>query len=191
LDVKLGVEDRRKLATAGVLMALAALLIGHWIFGSQSSALANAGSGTASPTVPARPAAKTKPSKFNPLDPTLQLAQLELTEHEVYEGSGRNIFQSLGEDPPQKTQTAAPKPKTGPTTILVTAAAPPIGLKFFGIASTPNSPRKVCLTQDGDVFIGTEGDIIDRRYKILHINSNTVELEDLLENKQYTLALQQ
>ena len=187
--MKLGVEDRRKLVTACVLMALAVLMIGHWIFGSQSSAFANAVSSAASPVAPAP--AKTKPARSSSLDPTLQLAQLELTEHEVYAGSGRNIFQSLGEDSPHKTQSAPKPQQTPPTTIVVATATPPLKLTFFGIASTADSPRKVCLTQDGDVFIGTEGQIIDRRYKILHINSNTVEIEDLLENKQYTLALQQ
>ena len=191
--MKVGAEDRRKLAVACGLSTLATLLVAHWIFGSQWSAFANVTGSVMSPTAPDRPLAKTKTKVRNSdtLDPTLQLAQLELTEHELYEGTGRNIFQSYGQDQPQKAKpepTAKPKP---PSTILVTSAAPPIGLKLFGIVTASGSPRKACLSQDGDVFIGGEGSIVDRRYKVLHIGSNAVDLEDLLENKQYALAMQQ
>jgi len=41
------------------------------------------------------------------------------------------------------------------------------------------------------VFIGGEGDLVDRRYKILRIGTNTVDIQDLLGNNQYTLKLQQ
>jgi hypothetical protein len=191
--VKVGAENRRKVATACGLSVIALLLVGHWIFGSQSSAFAHEAGNATNPATPTHPLAKTKTKRHNSdsLDPTLRLSQLEVTEHEVYEGTGRNIFQSLDEDQPVKIQPV-PKPmKDPPNTILVAAAAPPLGLKFFGVATASGSPHKVCLTQDGDVFIGSEGDIIDRRYKILHITTNDVEIEDLLESKQYTLQLQQ
>lgn len=191
--MKVGAENRRKVATACGLSVIALLLVGHWIFGSQSSAFAHEAGSLMNPATPTHPLAKTKTKRHNSdsLDPTLRLSQLEVTEHEVYEGTGRNIFQSLDEDQPVKAGPA-PKPlSTPPSTIVVAAAAPPLGLKFFGVATASGSPRKVCLTQDGDVFIGSEGDIIDRRYKILHITTNDVEIEDLLESKQYTLALQQ
>lgn len=192
--MKVGAEDRRKLAAACGLLGLATVLIAQWIFGSQWSAFANVAGGVMNPSAPARPVAKakTKVKNTDTLDPTLQLAQLELTEHEMYEGTGRNIFQSYGEDQPQKAEPSpTPKPQRPVSTILVTSAAPPIGLKLFGLVSASDSPRKACLSQDGDVFIGAEGNILNRRYKVLHIGSNTVDLEDLLENKQYTLALQQ
>lgn len=191
--MKIGAEDRRKVVVACGLTVLAVLLIGHWIFGSQWSAFAHEAGSVMSPIAPTHPVAKTKARRSDSLDPTLRLAQLELTEHEMYEGTGRNIFQSLGKEPEEQTKKTRPASKSSkpPDTILVTAARPPIGLRFFGVATEAGSPRKVCLTQDGDVFIGTEGSIIDRRYKIVHIGSNSVDLEDLLENTQYTLPLQQ
>ena len=42
------------------------------------------------------------------------------------------------------------------------------------------------LSQDGDVFVGSEGDIVNRRYKIVRIAPASVDLEDLLENSQHT-----
>jgi hypothetical protein len=62
------------------------------------------------------------------LDPTLRTAQLEFAENRVYEGSGRNIFQTLPADqpgPPQKTPPPAQKRKE-------TQAAPALRLRFFG-----------------------------------------------------------
>lgn len=73
-----------------------------------------------------------------------------------------------------------PPPSTQPT----------IGLKFFGIAMILGLPRQACLSQAGDVFIGGEGDIVDRRYKLLRIGTYTVDVQDLLGNNQYTLRLQ-
>jgi hypothetical protein len=187
--MKAGVEDRRKVFLAGALSASALLMLGHWIFRPESSAAASSVSSATTAAPSARPARKIKANGPDSLDPTLHLARLELTEHEVYEGSGRNIFRSYGEDQPEKTRLA-PKPEpTRPAEIPQAVEAPALRLRFFGIASTSESARKVCLTQDGDIFIGAEGDIVDRRYKILQIGSNTVELEDLLENRQYRLAL--
>jgi hypothetical protein len=43
--------------------------------------------------------------------------------------------------------------------------------------------------RQGDIFIGAEGDIVDRRYKLLRMGTDVVEVEDLLGNNQYTLRL--
>jgi hypothetical protein len=101
-----------------------------------------------------------------------------LTEREVYEGSGRDIFESHGEDQPGKI---APRPQPP---ALLTQEPPPamIGLKLFGIARISGLPRQACLSQAGDVFIGGQGKIVDRRYKLLRIGDSTVDVQDLLEN---------
>lgn len=187
--MKSGVEDRRKVFLAGALSASALLMLGHWIFRPESSAAASSVSSATAAVPSAHHAGQIKANRPDSLDPTLHLARLRLTEHEVYEGSGRNIFRSYGDDQPDKTRPA-PKPQpTPPAKIPQAAEAPRLRLRFFGIATESHSARKVCLTQDGDVFIGAQGDIVDRRYKILQIGSNTVDLEDLLENRHYQLAL--
>jgi hypothetical protein len=66
---------------------------------------------------------------------------------------------------------------------------PPITLQFFGFASKPGEPKKVFLAQGDDVFIAQEGDIVNRRYKILHITPTSVEVEDVLYNNRQTLPL--
>src|SRR5678815_133330 len=67
-------------------------------------------------------------------------------------------------------------------TPVVAPPTPPINLKFFGFASKPGQPKKIFLSQGEDVFIAGEGDIIDRRYRILHITPVSVEVEDVLNN---------
>ena len=66
---------------------------------------------------------------------------------------------------------------------------PPINLKFFGFANKPGEAKKIFLSQGEDVFIAGEGDIVDRRYKILHITPVSVEVEDVLNNNRQSIPL--
>ena len=68
---------------------------------------------------------------------------------------------------------------------------PPINLKFFGFANKPGEPKRIFLSQGEDVFIAGEGDIVDRRYRILHISPVSVEVEDVLNNNRQTIPLTQ
>jgi hypothetical protein len=55
----------------------------------------------------------------------------------------------------------------------------------------PGDAMKIFLSEDGDVFIGKEGDTINRRYKLLHVTPKSVEMEDLLNDLRLTLPLDQ
>lgn len=127
-----------------------------------------------------------KKTRNENLDPTLQLKLLALSEQTKYEGSGRNIFVSRADDPiptPLKNGAAPGSPQeikiyTPPSV----PAAPPIPLKFFGFASRPGEPKKIFLSKDQDVFIAGEGEIVDRRYKVVHISAAAVEIQDLVNS---------
>lgn len=188
--MKVGTEDRRPVVAACVLTLLAVFLLGRWIFGWESSASANTVSGASSVSFSKPATGETKANKFDPMDPTLHFSGLALTEHQVYEGSGRNIFASYGQHQPGRT-APRPQPPATPGPPSTQGAAPPtIGLKFFGMAMISGLPRKACLSQGEDIFIGGEGDIVDRRYKVLRIGTNTLDIQDLLANITYTLTLQ-
>jgi hypothetical protein len=60
------------------------------------------------------------------------------------------------------------------------AAPPPIPLKFFGFANQPGEPKKVFLSKGEDVFIAGEGEIVDRRYKVVRISPTSVEVQDVV-----------
>ena len=68
---------------------------------------------------------------------------------------------------------------------------PPIPLKFYGFATQAGQPKRVFLssTSGDDVFMGTEGQVINKRYRIVKINNASVEMEDILNSNKQTLPL--
>lgn len=125
------------------------------------------------------------------LDPTLQLDLLRSIEETKYSGNGRNIFVPYV-DIPKPVDTGVKKAEdTGPPPPPQPPPPPPITLKFFGFANKPGEPKKIFLSQDGDVFIAGEGEIVNRRYRILHIGTSSVEIEDVLNNNRQTIPLTQ
>jgi hypothetical protein len=211
--MKLGTEDKKKLAAAGVLGAGALFAI-YYMYSAFSA-----------PSVPPAPAAPvivsaptagrtatiagTRQSSAETghaagrvgttaaqYDPTLKMEAMLVTESLVYTGSGRNIFSA----------NSAPAPVVIPKAIAparLTAAAqaamqqptgppplPPIDLKFFGVETSGNGPRRAFLLHGEDVFLAVAGDVVQRRYKVDTISANTIEVEDLTDNNRQTLALQ-
>ena len=127
------------------------------------------------------------------LDPTLDLRMLAETEQTKYTGSGRNIFVAQVEIPKPLASAVKPEDLTpvGPPAPPPPPPPPPINLKFFGFANKPGEPRKAFLSQGDDVFIAVEGDIVDRRYKVIHIGPTSVEVEDVLYNNRQSIPLTQ
>jgi hypothetical protein len=113
---------------------------------------------------------------------------LKASEDTKYQGKGRNIFRAQIDIPrPVKSPVIpiTPSPPPGPP------PPPPINLKFFGFASKPGEPKKIFLSQGEDVFIAGEGEMVDRRYKILRISPMSVEVEDVLNNNRQSIPLTQ
>jgi hypothetical protein len=116
---------------------------------------------------------------------------LQQTENAEYTGKGRNIFLAQADDvvipkpvaPAIKPTTVAPEPP-----VPVPPPPPPIDLKFFGFAST-EGVKRVFLSRGDDVFVASEGDIVNRRYKIVKINANNIEVLDVLNNNRQTIPL--
>jgi hypothetical protein len=114
------------------------------------------------------------------------LQELAVIDQIKYEGSGRNIFVSEP-DPviptPLAPGTTVPGGKSEDAKIYTPPAQPaptPIPLKFFGFASKAGEPKKIFLSKGEDVFIAGEGEIIDRRYKVVRIAPNSVEIQDVV-----------
>ena len=99
---------------------------------------------------------------------------------------GRNIFVSQAEAvviPHPITPGTSPDVQTvdqwHPPTV---PQAPPIPLKFYGFASRTGEPKKIFLKLGEDVFVAGEGEIVDRRYKVIRISPNSVEIQDVLNS---------
>jgi hypothetical protein len=182
--MKVGAEDKKKMYIMGALLAVALLLMIRTLFFSGDAPAASANA-TASPSAAAR---ATKGANAT-LDPTLRTDLLKNSEVAEYRGTGRNIFE------PQATPLPQPKHPVVVTPPPVVAQGPPppppIPLKFFGFANNPGEPKSIFLAQGEDVFIGHEGEIVNRRYKIVHIGSNAVEIEDVMNNNRQSIPLTQ
>src|SRR5579883_1956703 len=110
------------------------------------------------------------PQELASLDPTLRLDLLQKVSSVKYQGSSRNIFQYYVPPPPKPV---APPVVQTPIQPQQPAAPPPpsIPLKFYGTSSHPGSPEKKAFLTDGDeIFIGSEGDVVDKHYKIVRIS---------------------
>jgi hypothetical protein len=197
--VKIGNENRTKLIAAVGLVALALILLARMLFspGGVSSASSNPAASDSPASAAAvlpkvvhvRPGAQKKAKVARSLDPTLRYDWLKASEDIEYRGTGRNIFRAEVEMPKpiarvdtREAATSGPPPPPPP---------PPINIKFFGFANKPGESRKVFLSQGEDVFIAVEGDIVDRRYKVLTISPMSVEIEDVLTNNRQSIPLTQ
>jgi hypothetical protein len=194
--MKLGTENRKELVILLVLAAVALYAGGRMYFGKPTVA---ANTPVAAPFAPVAkkpmPATTTKKYKRKAplvasLDPTLRFDLLKSSEDQEYKGGERNIFTE--EAPPIPKPIAPPIKKVEvPTGPPPPPPPPPINLKFYGFASKPGEPKRVFLSTGDDVLIGAEGEIVNRRYRIVRITNSSVEIEDVLNNNKQTIPLTQ
>lgn len=191
--MQLGLENKKKAIWAAALGGLALLAVVYEVvplFMSPSSTPASSAQAAPSPSrVTARSGGKAaKKVKVENLDPTLRLDLLAASEQTQYEGNGRNIFvsqaevnipQPLAPGSPDAEKKAEEEAKYTPPGIQ---PPPPIPLKFFGFASKAGEPKKIFLLSGDDVFVAAEGEIVDRRYKVVRITPTAVEIQDVVNS---------
>jgi hypothetical protein len=143
--------------------------------------------------VPSGNAAKSLGTTSAQLDPTLRMEAMLVTESLVYSGSGRNIFSasSVPVDIPKpvvpvRTKPGPPPPPPPPPG---PPPPPPIDLKFFGTATGADGKRAAFLLHGDDVFLAADGDIVQRKYKVISISANSILVEDMANNNRQTLPL--
>jgi hypothetical protein len=217
--MKGGGENRKKTIMAGALVAVALCCIFYAynaLFGGTSAAppptiapimspsrattaapaagapaATNPGHGASIPGVDAVKLANTSAS----LDPTLDETAMHRAENLVYSGTGRNIFSLTYTPPPPPIPKNVPsaRPKaviTLPPAPVGPPPPPPINLKFFGTARRSNGPVQAFLLQGDNVYLASAGEIVAHKYKIISINLNSIQVEDLQNNNTQTLPLQ-
>ncbi len=121
------------------------------------------------------------------LDPTLRFDLLKSSEDVTYKGNGRNIFSSQA-PPPQEIPSVVKSPVVD-NTPPPPPPPPPSGLKFYGYAGPKNGGKKIFLIKGEDIFLAKEGDVVDRRYKIVRVGTTSVEVQDVLTNHTETIPL--
>ena len=188
--MQLGLENKKKTTWAVALAVVALLAVAYEFIPFFTGASEPASSAQAAAPVATREKPRTgrrpgKKLRVENLDPTLKLDLLATSEKTQYEGNGRNIFVSQAE------AVVIPPPITPGTTEAAggdqyhpppPAQAPPIPLKFYGFASRSGEPKKIFLKLGEDVFVAGEGEIVDRRYKVIRISPNSVEIQDVVNS---------
>ena len=204
--MNLGAENRNKVIAAVSLVVIAIVLMATRFSGFLGSGSSNASIpppaalGDRASEISTAPAPRAAPgrnrttskrqSPAQSLDPTLRTDLLKVSEDTKYEGTGRNIFKVFVDIPKPIVQVATqtqpeqqgPAPPPPP---------PPIDLKFYGYATPAGGTKRIFLAQGEDVFIAREGDIVDRRYKVVRISGTAVEILDVLSNNRQSIPLNQ
>lgn len=144
------------------------------------------------------------------IDPTLRLDLVKRLARVKIEGGTRTIFDfgaapaPKQPDPPKIFPTppvdrAKLTPSPGPPINLMTPGAqpqkpqaPPMRLKFYGFVGGARTKTKRAFFLDGeDIFVAGEGDVIQKRYKVVRIGLNSVVMEDLEFKSEQTLNLEE
>jgi hypothetical protein len=208
MALKVGTEDKKKvyLATGLGLVMLILLVRFLWQTFGPSPAAPVAPSPAVTVARPAATSGETpegntaapayghqaaKVGGLASLDPTLHPEIMRQAESLEYTGHGRNIFSQFSAPP------AIPKPiapirqahvDTGPPP---PPPPPPINLGFYGYAAERTGQKQVFLLQGDDIFIASEGDVVDRRYRVVKIGAVSVQVEDIPYHNTQTLPLRQ
>ncbi len=145
---------------------------------------------------PAPMAAATGPYTFKPLDVetlVLKTYLLDQLKRSKYEGPRRNIFSATAPPPAvssaqnnQKQQRPmGPEPAPPPPPIVLPA-------KFFGyVFDVRTGTRRAFFTNGEDVYIVAEGETLLNRFRLLRINNNTADVEEIASGRKTTVNLEE
>ncbi len=134
-------------------------------------------------------------TKFQPLDvrePSLRIDLLSQIRKAEYPDSHRNIFVAMPPPPPKPTaaEIAAERPFVGPRQQVLAPVQVPA--EFFGYASQPRAGRRVgFFTSGDDVLVVAEGGTFLNRFRLLRINNDNADVEEISTGRHVTLPMVQ
>jgi len=129
---------------------------------------------------------------INVADPTLRIDDIVASQKREYTGSGRNIFAygRVAEPPRPTIVDTGPGPMVNPEPPKKPAVTPQF--KFYGIATNPaTGRRRAFFTNGDDIWIAEEGQMIDRRFRLLKIGNTNAEVEEASSGERATLPLEE
>ena len=166
---------------AGALVVLLAVLGGAlWYFNGSSSVQSVR--------------ATTLSTAYKPMgveNPQIHWYRLDETQKTEYKSTGRDIF-SLKLPPPPPP----PAPVATPVVEYTPPPPPPppppkLPLKFYGYGAVPNGPgRRAFLTDGQTVYIVAEGDTLLGRYRVLKINTMSLDFEEISSGRRASASLE-
>jgi hypothetical protein len=131
--------------------------------------------------------------KFTPIavdNPSLRLDKLKKIHSVEYAGRHRNIFSETPPPPLVDPNVATHRPFVGPHV----PEAPPaltVDLKFYGyVADRASGSKRAFFTNGEDVYIASEGDTLENRFRLLHIGNDSVEMEELSSGRRAVVMIE-
>ena len=166
-------------------------------------------------TAPKRPASTQRHAEeFNPalhskraedridpmkVDPVLRLDLLAKVQAVEPAGGTRNLFQMGAPPKPPEELPKTPEPvvKIGPVAPVVKVetpppapVTPPVQLKFYGFSTVIRNGKRTGYFMDGDdIAIAGEGEVVNRRYRVIRIAVRSVQIEDIEGKRTVTLPI--
>jgi len=192
--VKIGAGDRKKVIIMAVLLVVAVPLTIHSFRSLGNPSLPAAPSEPPpTDTNPSRPVQKKRSGipqvRQQTLDPTLRTDILMASQKIEYSGGTRNIFRAVEPPPPPPPKPIAPVRPNPVPVVVEPPPKPQIPLLFYGFSNRPGEPKKAFLKEGDNIFVAVEGDVVERRYKIVKITNTFILVEDILNNNQQTINL--
>ena len=137
------------------------------------------------------------------IDPTLRLDLLAKVQGVDLAGGARNVFQFGAPPAPKVEPIKGPEPKVvrfvgpvkppdppPPAAPPPPPPPPPIPLKFYGYSTASDTGRKTAyLLHNDDIIQASEGQTVERRYRVIRINTTSIVMEDTEAKRQQTLPL--
>ncbi len=141
------------------------------------------------------------------VDPTLQTDLLAKVRSVEFGGVERNLFR-FGErkklvaspsaeeiEESQKRLAALQAQSSKPVKkkrVARKPTAPPIDWKYYGFANSRRDTRKRAFLLDGEeILVATEGDVFEKRYRIVRIGINSIVIEDMQFKEEQKLPLEE
>ena len=192
--MKIGAQEKKKVIIMAVLLVIAVPMVIYSyssLYGSPSApaAVTAAGPEAPAPTRTTQKKAGAPKVREGTLDPTLNTNILAASQKIVYNGGQRNIFKMYEPPPPPPEKPIAPVRPQETYRLPEQPQKPPIPLTFYGFSNRPGEPKKAFLRDNENIFVAVEGDVVERRYKILKITNTFILVEDVLNNNQQTINL--
>ncbi|MGO9097091.1 MAG: hypothetical protein ACLQGV_17945 [Bryobacteraceae bacterium] len=138
------------------------------------------------------------------VDPTIRIDLLTKVQTVNLAGGERNLFQFGAAPPPPVKPEAHLFPKLPPSGTASTAPEiqsqlpevkvppPPVPFKLYGYATNPRTgTKKAFFLQGDDIVVAAEGEVIERRYKVVRIGIDSCVVEDTEFKNQQTLKLEE
>lgn len=167
---------------AGILAALLALW--GWVYFSRplGSPAVNSGS----PGTPGKTTAALTPAIP---DAVLRLDRLRPPAEKPGADLKRNIFEYGGRVRAAQAAPAALAPSQPPPPAPKPPAAP---VRFYGFAQPARGgARRVFLTDGDEIYTVAEGETIARRFRLVRVGAENVEIEDLTGSHRWVVPLEQ